>query len=246
MAAGLAGALVSIELGGGLGLPVWWRIPRRVLLLAVGLQVGLDILVPFVAGAAHLGGFLAGYLSARIMLDDALRMRAPGRLARGIAFATVGLLIWTIVEVAPLVRRDPVALEHHGLRLLHVRDSTGFRDNEMAWLMLTESELTERGAEVALALAERAADFTAWSNPDILDTLAEALFTVGDPSGAIHVIDRAIAITGGTEYFIEQRRRFTGERDADDRPEPPSVPWRPELPPGGEPLLIPDSEAIRI
>ena len=75
VAAGLAGALVSIELGGGRGLPVWWRIPRRVLLLAVGLQVGLDVLVPFVAGAAHLGGFLAGYLCTRIMLEDALRMR---------------------------------------------------------------------------------------------------------------------------------------------------------------------------
>ena len=29
----------------------------------------------------------------------------------------------------------------------------------------------------------------------------------------------------GEEYFVEQRRRFTGEREVDDRPEPPALPW---------------------
>jgi hypothetical protein len=27
------------------------------------------------------------------------------------------------------------------------------------------------------------------------------------------------------DYFVEQRRRFTGERDADDRPAAPLAPW---------------------
>jgi hypothetical protein len=76
-------------------------------------------------------------------------------------------------------------------------------------------------------LAERAADRTGWRNPDVLDTLAEALFVVGDRWGALRVIDRAIAMSGGADYFIQQRRRFTGDRDANDRPDPPSAPTRP-------------------
>lgn len=246
VAAGLAGALVSIEFGGARGLPVWWRIPRNLLLLAMAFQVGLDVLMPFVAGAAHMGGFVAGYLVTRILLENALRMRTPTPGIRGLAFAMVAFLVWTGVEAAPLISRDSAALERHGMRLLQVRDSSGYRDNEAAWRILTESEPTERGVEVALALAERAADFTAWSDPDVLDTLAEALFAAGDPSAAIHVIDRAIAITRGERYFVEQRRRFTGERDADDRPEAPTAPWRPDGPPEGGPLLVPEGDAIRI
>ena len=111
---------------------------------------------------------------------------------------------------------------------------SGYRDNELAWRMLTESQLTERGVEVALALAERAADVTQWRNPDVLDTLAEALFAVGDRWGALRVIDQAIALTGGADYFIQQRRRFTGERGAEDRPDPPANPWLPRPDSGPE------------
>ena len=66
----------------------------------------------------------------------------------------------------------------------------------------------------------------AWtSDPVILDTLAEVLFTAGDRSGAIQVIDEALVLTAGERYFREQRRRFTGDRAADDRPAPPTLPW---------------------
>ena len=246
VAAGLAGALVSIELGAGRGLPVWWRIPRRLLVAALVVQVALDTFLPFVAGAAHLGGFVAGYLSTRVMLDGAMRLRPPGYWVRGAAAITVGGMLFAMVEAAPLIQRDPVALEWHGLRLLQTPDSSAHRDNELAWRMLTESEPTVTGVEVALALAERAASQTAWLNPDVLDTLAEALFLSGDPRSAVLVIDQAIAITGGGRYFIEQRRRFTGERAADDRPEPPEAPWMPWRPHEDPPLIVPDDEAIWI
>ena len=240
VAAGLAGSLISIELGGGSGLPGWWRIPRSALLAAVALQVAFDFFLPFVAGAAHVGGFLAGYFASRILLKDSLHQRQPGALTRGLAFGFVGLVFLSVVETAPLLGRDPLALESHGLRRLQSFDVSGYRDNEIAWRMLTESDLTERGAEVALALAERAADLTEWRNPDVLDTLAEALFAVGDRWGALRVIDRAIAMTGGADYFVQQRRRFTGERSHDDRPDPPSAPWIP----GPDPdFVMPDDES---
>ena len=247
VAAGLAGALVSIEMGGGKQLPAWWRIPRRLFIAALLLQVGFDFFLPFVAGAAHLGGFLAGFLSSRGMLQSALRLRPPGPLARGMAFTVVAALVWSVISAAPLLERDPVALENHGLRQLQVWDSTPYRDNELAWRMLTESTPTEMGADVALALAERAADRTGWQNPDVLDTLAEALFTVGDQWAALRVIDQAILMTGGVDYFVQQRRRFTGEREAADRPDPPAAPWQPGVPPEMSPGYIPqDDEAVSI
>ena len=57
--------------------------------------------------------------------------------------------------------------------------------------------------------------------PGILDTLAEALFQNGNRVGAILTIDEAIRLMPNEVYFIEQRRRFTGQRSADDRPPPP-------------------------
>jgi hypothetical protein len=49
-------------------------------------------------------------------------------------------------------------------------------------------------------------------------------------------------------YFVEQRRRFLGERDPDDRPPPPGT-TQPEgdvrpMPP--EPLLDPEAPALVI
>ena len=55
----------------------------------------------------------------------------------------------------------------------------------------------------------------------MLDTLAEALYQSGNRLGALLTIDEAIRLMPNETYFIEQRRRFTGERPDDDRPSPP-------------------------
>ena len=101
--------------------------------------------------------------------------------------------------------------------------------------MVAESQPSELGAQVAAALAERAVAATDRRNPDLLDTLAEALFALGDIPGALIAIDEAIDLSGGERYFVEQRRRFIGERAADDRPEAPVGPrW-------GSPRSDPDA-----
>ncbi len=150
----------------------------------------------------------------------------------------------------PLLQRDQGALERHGLRLLRVTSASVRSDNELAWRMLTESQATPMGMEVAAALAQRAADHSDWRDPNVLDTLAEALFALGDTRGALDVIEVAIDLSGGQRYFIEQRRRFNGERDPEDRPTPPGEsgskdPW------DGEPFEAPtqegeDSESVWI
>jgi hypothetical protein len=94
---------------------------------------------------------------------------------------------------------------------------------------------------VALQLADRAVEETGRGDPNILDTLAEAYFVAGRREAAIATIDEAISLAPGVGYFREQRRRFTGERASEDRPDPPADPgreWRespPPLPPREEP-----------
>jgi hypothetical protein len=60
-------------------------------------------------------------------------------------------------------------------------------------------------------------------------------FQSGDDEAAVETIDEAIALAPGIPYFEEQRRRFTGERDRNDRPAPPVGPiFGPEPDPGPE------------
>ena len=227
VAAGLAGALLCIEFNGSRRLPVWWRIPRRIFIAAILAQAVLDYFVPFVAGAAHLGGFLAGYLIARFFVASAILHRPPARLTQLAAGLVLGAVVLAALMAAPLLRRDGRALETHGLRVLQSEPGNARDDNTVAWVMVAESQPSELGAQVAAALAERAVAATDRRNPDLLDTLAEALFALGDIPGALIAIDEAIDLSGGERYFVEQRRRFIGERAADDRPEAPVGPgWR--------------------
>jgi hypothetical protein len=136
----------------------------------------------------------------------------------------------TALGLAPLVARDPGALEQHALRLLQSAGGSPVDDNDVAWVMVTESQPSDVGMQLAAALAERAVSETGRRDPNLLDTLAEVLFVAGDVAGAVMVIEEAIDLSGGERYFVEQRRRFVGERAPDDRPAPPTGPLRERLP----------------
>src|SRR5262249_35204269 len=89
-----------------------------------------------------------------------------------------------------------------------------------------------KALDEALELADRAVRATGHRDPNVLDTLAEAQFRGGDAQAALSTIDEAIALAPDQAYFREQRRRFAGERAADDRPAPPgeSAPVREPIP----------------
>jgi membrane associated rhomboid family serine protease len=222
---GLAGAALCLELHYPERLPVWWRLPRTLFLWVLIVEGVLGFVVPVVAGAAHLGGFVGGYLATLPMARAALVGQPAEPWVRRMAWAVglVGLL--AVAAAAPLVLRSPGALERYGADLLDMPDAETWTCNDLAWRMATESDASFEQLEVALALAERAVAQSDHANPDLLDTLAEVLFLRGDLVGALEAIDTAIYLTRGEPYFVEQRRRFTGERAPDDRPAPPLMPW---------------------
>ena len=223
--AGLAGSVLSLELAHGNRLPAWWRLPRRLFIAVLILQVGLDLVLPFVAAGAHLGGFAAGFLVTPLLAAGALDRKPVGFGMQWAAAGVVIALLLSFVSAGRLLAREGEALASHGLRLLTLSDVEPLRLNDLAWRMVTESELEPDAVRVAIELAERAVERTERDDPDVLDTLAEVLFVSGDESRAVDVIDEAILLTGGEEYFREQRRRVTGVRGRDDRPAPPSLPW---------------------
>ena len=225
IAAGLVGAVLCLDLYYSEYLPAWWRVPRKVLITVLLLQLGFDFLLPIVAGAAHLGGFAAGFLITRGVAPAALRRSLQPGWVKLAAAAVVLTLAYSLVAPIPLLQRDGSALARHARVLLSVPDITPMRYNEIAWRMATESNATHEELLVALEAAERAVYDTDRLDPDILDTLAEVQYVAGDHLAAIHTIEEAISIAVGEEYFIEQRRRFTGERDWEDRPSSPGMPW---------------------
>jgi membrane associated rhomboid family serine protease len=229
--AGMAGAALCLELQFADRIPAWWRIPRR-LFVGVLLIEGLyGFLVPAIAGAAHLGGFAAGYLAALALADSALARRRAEPWVRTSATGVVLVTALSFAAAAPLVLRDGAAMERYGRDLLAAGAVAPARYNDLAWRIATEAEPDREQLEVALQLAQRAVRETERLDPDLLDTLAEVHFALGERDLALGTIDEAIALSPGDRYFREQRRRFTGERAAEDRPEAPDLPWVLRRPP---------------
>lgn len=225
LVAALAGAILALELYFPAALPCEWRIPRRVFFVAIALQFGIldPLLRDYVAGGAHLGGFVGGHAATWWLGAPEFERPEASLRTRLAAIAGIACAASAAIGIVPLARLDPAALERHAERLLDSPASLHLfpHENAAAWFIATEGEPSETGLELAIALADRAVTTTERQLPGILDTLAEALFQSGDRLGAILTIDEAIQLVPWEPYFIEQRRRFTGERSASDRPPPP-------------------------
>lgn len=240
---GLGGAVVALEFRVPEQLPATWRVPRRLLLLALGLDAAISAFVPMVAGAAHLGGFIAGGLMAIVVSPDSLAQMRPPVWARALAVAMLSLLAASGLALAREVVGGPGVLARRAERLLALPAVPAVMLNNTAWLIVTSQAPTPEQIDLALRSAQRAVAQTDRSDPNYLDTLAESQFLAGLGEDALDTIDEAIALAPGEPYFIEQRRRFTGERAYEDRPAPPGEPVRrsepDELQPEAPPLRLP-------
>jgi membrane associated rhomboid family serine protease len=242
---GFGGALIALELRRPDLLPALLRLPRGLLVGAALADFVLLSFVPNVAHAAHVGGLLAG---GGVAL--ALAPRDAGRLWPGPALraACAAALVPVVVALGFFAYGllDPAsAAARRGERLLDDRDAPALLLNNEAWRIATAAEASEDELELALRLARRAVRATERNEPNLLDTLAEVYFKLGRNEEAVETIDQAIRLAPGVAYFVEQRRRFTGERASDDRPAPPGeeLPEEEDAPPF-EP--VEDAPAIRV
>jgi membrane associated rhomboid family serine protease len=233
VASGLVGAVTWLEHFRTQELPSWWRVPRRPLYLMLGLTALLG-LVPGIAGAAHLGGFFAGVLSAWLLVDGPLGSRPAPIPVRALA-ACVLLATAASVGTAATELRTPGRSCVRLLPQLKLsRQVSVMALNNCAWTVAIAESATPQDLESALGLAERAVEETQRKEPTMLDTLAELQFRMGKTEDAVATIDEAIAIDPAEPYYTEQRKRFLGERK--DRPPPPGpfqrlIPLKPEEPP---------------
>jgi rhomboid protease GluP len=239
--AGLVGGLIWLEFRRPEQIPAIWRIPRQLFVGAVLAESIVLLFVPGVAHAAHLGGFLTGALVTAALAPPEL---GPGRSPRWLAPAcgatALGVGMAALAAVWPLLAPNSSVVERRAEHLLAV-EGVPLHLNNVAWTIVTGPSPGPGLVDVALQLAERAVEETEREDPNILDTLAEAYFVAGQRQAAVDTIDEAISLAPGIDYFREQRRRFTGERESEDRPDPPAEPWQPRpeplppLPPQQEP-----------
>jgi membrane associated rhomboid family serine protease len=244
---GLAGAVLWLEFRHGGELPAWWRFPRPVLglvILAFCADVALGFFLPIIAGEAHLGGFVAGALATA-----ALTWRTPlgapeSRPARALAAAIMATTLLAVGAATIELVGEGDYVVRHAVRLSELPGVAPEDLNNHAWFIAIDPDSTHEQLEAALLLAERAVGKTGAAEATMLDTLAEVQFQLGWPDQAIATIDQAIAQEPDESYYQEQRRRFTGERRADDRPPDPAL--RPEPSRERRQPLPPDDAGLRV
>jgi uncharacterized Ntn-hydrolase superfamily protein len=85
-------------------------------------------------------------------------------------------------------------------------DASASTLNALAWTCATSDVYLEE----SLRAAERAVELEP-ENANILDTLAEVHFRMGNADEALEVIDRALALAPDDGYLLGQRKRFLGK-----------------------------------
>ncbi len=234
---GLLAALLWLELRFADALPAWWRVPRRALFGVIGLTALLSLL-PFVAAGAHAGGFAGGGIAAAALARRGPRTRPSGIGLRAVAGASAAVAALAIA-VAGSELLSPGDFEtRHARRLADLPGATAEVLNDAAWMIAVDEESSPALLEDALQLAERAADETGHAEPYILDTLAEVHFQLGHRAEAVAAIDEAILRDPDEDYYREQRRRFLGERDPEDRPN--------YVPPNPQPKARPEEPGLSV
>jgi membrane associated rhomboid family serine protease len=223
---GLAGSALWLELRCAEELPAWLRIPRRAFVVLLLVNGVLMLLLPFIAGAAHFGGFAAGFLATGALTG---RRLPAGSETRALRAATAGVALLVAIAMgsaAAELTRTGSFVARHAERLAAIHGVSPYALNDAAWIIAISPASSREEFEAALELAERAVLETNRAVPGVLDTLAEVQFQLGWREKALATIDEAIAQAPQEPYYREQRRRFSGERDAGDRP-PDPIPWMP-------------------
>ena len=238
---GLAGVLVVLEVVRPEEVPAPWRIHRGLLLGLLAGDLVLTGFLPGVAHAAHWGGLTGGALGAWAVTARLLPGRPGGAGIRRVGFASGALVLLGLAGLGWSVLAPDMVSMRRASRLVENPSASPGLLNDEAWTIAISEDVSEEQLAVAERMAERAVNETARANPSLLDTLAEIAFLRGRPEEAVDLIEEAIRLAPRVGYFHEQRRRFRGERAADDRPPGPTPP----APPRREPFPLLE-EGLRV
>lgn len=118
-------------------------------------------------------------------------------------------------EILKYVPEDGQALENWSAAVAGLKDKARYHKfldehskkiqengdalNALAWMVITNEEISWRDVELALETAKRAVELSKRKNPAILDTLARVWFEIGAHDKAIAVQKEAVAAAGGPD-----------------------------------------------
>ena len=92
--------------------------------------------------------------------------------------------------------------------VLKLSPNDALAHNNLAWIYATAADLKFRDPSAALEHATKAVNLTASREPDLVDTLAEALYVSGNFAEAVRVETKALQLTPGNKDFQEHMRRY--------------------------------------
>jgi tetratricopeptide (TPR) repeat protein len=119
----------------------------------------------------------------------------------------LGLPYMMLGDHSLMLKENAKAIEYYRKGVSLNMEDAAFLNNA-AWLMITEAK-TPGDLSEALIMAERAAIFSGFRDPQIIDTLAEGYYRVGQNQKARELIDRALGLPYGDKaYFERQKTKF--------------------------------------
>jgi membrane associated rhomboid family serine protease/Tfp pilus assembly protein PilF len=92
--------------------------------------------------------------------------------------------------------------------VLQLRPNDALAHNNLAWIYATADDPKFRNPKAALEHATRAVNLTAGREPDLIDTLAEALYVSGKFSEAVRVEGKALQLDPNKKDFQEHMMRY--------------------------------------
>lgn len=96
----------------------------------------------------------------------------------------------------------------HFQTALRLDPNMAVAQNDLAWLYATSEDPKFRDPKAALEHARRAVELTRWTQPNIIDTLAEALYANQNYTEAVKTQSRALALEPRNQVFAEHMARY--------------------------------------
>jgi tetratricopeptide (TPR) repeat protein len=193
----LEGSLLTGAVGAFIAFAAWAGWARARFLAQPGVE-------PLASGEAHLKGgdhvrAVADFTSALELLPPDPRLRAQVHTNRGLAYWRQGIYDKAVADYQDAIQLNPALATAH---------------NNLAWLRATCPLEEWRDGTQALALAQKACEFSGWQKPACLGTLAAAYAELGSFAEAVTWQKKALEFPESRQLDEEKaRQRLRGYQE---------------------------------